>query len=207
MKTNLLKLACALALLGAAAAAPAQSVLSDVFANNGFTDPITSPYIGSMTLTYDGAALAPNTTYMLTDIPNFQFDISLTGSDNNTYTFNNSSLAAGSDLSAIEIIVLSSGGFLFSNTADTPDNNHGGSADFLNVDGSFLTTAPPGFLSGDPAALAGGYSFYVLGNNETSVAMGDYGAGIAPVPEPSTLALSAVAGLGLLLFRRRKYHY
>src|SRR5208283_123560 len=30
--------------------------------------------------------------------------------------------------------------------------------------------------------------------------------GVEPVPEPSTLALAVLGGLGLLLFRRRKYN-
>lgn len=207
IKTKLLKLTLGLALLGAVTSATAQSVLQDLFDNNGFTTQLTAPYVGSMTLTYDGAPLAANTTYMLTDIPDYQFAISITGTDNNTYTFDNASLAAGSaNLSAIEIIPLASGGFLFSNTQSTPGNSHGGSADFSNVDGSFLTTAPPGFFSGFPDAIANGYSFYVFGNNEgeTTLSQGDYGSGIAPVPEPTTLALAGLGGLSLMAFRRRK---
>ena len=46
-----------LALLGAALSASAQNVLSDLFDNNGFTTQLAPPYVGSMTLTYDGAAL------------------------------------------------------------------------------------------------------------------------------------------------------
>jgi hypothetical protein len=208
MKNQILRFTLGLALFGAALSASAQNVLSDLFDNNGFTSQLTSPYIGSMTLTYDGSALAPNTTYMLTAIPNYQFDISITGTNGITYTFDNASLAAGSpNLSTIEILPLASGGFLFSNTQSTPANSYGGSADFNNVDGSFLTTAPPGFFSGYPDAIANGYSFYYLGIGSgagTIEANGDYGSGIAPAPEPTTLALVGLGGLGLLLFRRRK---
>ena len=162
-----------LALLGAALSASAQNVLSDLFDNNGFTTQLAPPYVGSMTLTYDGAPLAANTTYLLSDIPDYQFNINITGTDNNTYTFDNASLAAGSpNLSTIEIIPLSSGGFLFYNTSSTTGNSHGGSADFHNVDGSFLTTAPPGFLTAYPDAITDGYSFYVFGNNLINAARG-----------------------------------
>jgi hypothetical protein len=209
MNKKILGLTLGLALFGAALSASAQNVLSDLFDNNGFTTQLTAPYVGSMTLTYDGAPLAANTTYMLTDIPDYQFAISITGTDNNTYAFDNASLAAGSaNLSAIEIIPLASGGFLFSNTSSNPypGNSQGGSADFDNADGSFLTTAPPGFFSGYPDAITDGYSFYVFGNNggETTLAMGDYGSGIEPAPEPTTLALAGLGGLSLLLIRRRK---
>jgi hypothetical protein len=205
MKKQTLRFTLGLALFGAALSASASNVMQDLFDNNGFTTQLAPPYIGSMTLTYDGSALAPNTTYMLTDIPDYQFNISITGTDNNTYTFDNASLAAGSpNLSAIEIIPLSSGGFLFFNTSGTPGNSHGGSADFNNVDGSFLTTAPPGFLTAYPDAITDGYSFYYFGTGATALAQGDYGSGVAPVPEPTTLALAGLSGLSLLLFRRRK---
>ena len=205
MKIKLLKLTLGLALLGAVTSATAQSILQDLFDNNGFTTQLTAPYVGSMTLTYDGAPLASDTTYMLTDIPDYQFAISITGAANNTYTFDNASLAAGSaNLSAIEIIPLASGGFLFSNTQSTPGNSHGGSADFLNIDGSFLTTSPPGFLTAYPDAIIDGYSFYYSGTGETQLAQGDYGSGIAPVPEPTTLALAGLGGLSLMAFRRRQ---
>jgi hypothetical protein len=158
-----------------------------------------------MTLTYSGSALAANTTYLLTDIPDYQFNISITGRDNNLYTFNNASLAAGSDLSGVEVIVLSSGGFLFYNTSSYPHNSYSGSADFVNGN-SILSTAPPSNLSSFPDARTDGYSLYYLAvyGGQTILAMGDYGNSITSVPEPTTLALAGLGGLGLLLFRRRK---
>ena len=205
-KTISLILGCAL--LGGASTVSAQNVLSDVFSGNGFTNSLTGPYIGSMTLSYTGSALAPYTTNNLTDLPNYQLNASITATNGITYNFDNISLANGStNLAAVQLIVLPSGGFVFYNTNSTPSNSHGGSADFLNSDGSFLTTAPPGYLSGYPDAITNGYSFYVLANSSGTLAQGDYGSGpvIAPVPEPTTLALVSIGGLGLLLLRRRNF--
>ena len=151
--------------------------------------------------------LAANTTYLLSDIPDYQFNINITGTDNNTYTFDNASLAAGIAKSfhhrnypavfrRFFILQYQQHHWQF------PRRQCG----FNNIDGSFLTTAPPGFLTAYPDAITDGYSFYVFGNNEgeTTLAQGDYGSGIAPAPEPTTLALAGFGGLSLLLFRRRK---
>ncbi len=203
MKKHLLHLTLGFALLGAAMTATAQNTLSDVFLNGGFTNPMseTNTIIGTMTLTYSGAPLTLNTRTLLADIPDYQFNISITDPGNSLHTFDNISLAAGSTLAGIEVIALASGGFLFFNTSSEPANSYRGSADFVNED-AYLTTAPPSFFTGYPNAIADGFSFYVLQTANGSV-MGNYGSGIA-VPEPGTLVLAAVGGASLLFLRRRK---
>ena len=51
---------------------------------------------------------------------------------------------------------------------------------------------------------SGQYSSENYGGSPGIRSLNSEGGSPGPVPEPSTLALSAVAGLGLLLFRRRK---
>ena len=188
-------------------------VITDYFTTGGFNynGLGTSDSVGTMTLSFDNP-IAPNSTNYLSAFQNYNISVSILGSDGQTYNFDNTSLANGSNTNGVQIITLNNNsGFLFFNDG-TAGNTHGGSADFLNSNGSFLTTAPPGFLSANgPNAINNGYSLYFLGNGvngPTSVplARGDYGAldyTVNQVPEPSTVALFGI-GLSALYILRRK---
>ena len=69
---------------------------------------------------------------------------------------------------------------------------------YLNWQGSSPTSLYVGTVA------SGQYSSENYGGSPGIRSLNREGGSPGPVPEPSTLALSAVAGLGLLLFRRRK---
>ncbi len=77
--------------------------------------------------------------------------------------------------------------------------------DLVNIggafDGSTYTIATfTGTLTGTFGSIIGLASTYKVNYNANSITL----SGTAPVPEPATLGLFGVAGLGLLLLRRRK---
>jgi hypothetical protein len=225
MKTSLLKLVCGLALLCAAVPAPAQSVLYD----NPQTS-VIAPF-GSVnsesTATYGTIFYAPaGGIATLND-----FTVYFEGSETVAYQADvyawNGSEATGPALFS-QNSSMTGDGSLQAVTTTTGGVNLTSGSEYV----AFFTTSDPGSIAAN--TVADGDWFFGLAsgplpngeggdmvyfNNQTSDQLTTqtwdetggfiYSAfqadfNTSPVPEPTTLALAGLSGLGLLLFRRRK---
>jgi hypothetical protein len=216
LKTNLTKLICGLALLGAAAAAPAQTNLlltwqpynasSQTFPYAGtVVDPssVSSAFMNYVGLTPVNSS--PNgkwgvsnhsSTLDIATAPYLQWTINLTAAD----TF--SDLRFGFWMGTIKS--KQSSGIFNTELRSSLDNYSASLGDQVGAGVYGVSLEPP--LTGSVTVRLYAYNVPVSDTADYIVDMGAWLYGVvAPVPEPSTLALSVMGGLGgLLLFRRRK---
>jgi PEP-CTERM motif len=218
MKTNLTKLICGLALLGAAAAAPAQTNLlaswSGVYNASsqtfpyaaGVVDPssVSSAFMSYVGLTPvnsspDGTWGVSNhsSTLDIATAPYLQWTINLTAAD--TFSDLRLYVTMGENQSKPP-------SFFNTELRSSLDNYSASLGDYQGgVGTNFLVSLEPP-LTGSVTVRLYAYNVPVSATAGYVVDTGvDLLGVVAPVPEPSTLALSVMGGLGgLLLFRRRK---
>jgi hypothetical protein len=219
LKTNLTKLICGLALLGAAATAPAQTNLlagwepynagSQTFPYAALVfDPssVSSAFMNYVGLTPVNSSLDSewgvnnhSSTLDTATAPYLQWTINLTADDTYSDLIFNVSMA--------EIITPNKQSSSFFNTElrSSLDNYSASLGDQVGSGNYNVSLEPP---------LTGSVTFRLYAYNVPVGATADYiwdqnvtilSGVVAPVPEPSTLALSVMGGLGgLPLFRRRK---
>jgi hypothetical protein len=215
MKINLIKLTCGLALLGMAATAPAQSLMST----------LTSPTIGSggpensrnWYQVFTTGSQSENIGSVSVDLcfyadTDFQVAFYTAGDaqpgslvSNGLLTGPATPVAGPNGSNPILNTYTASGLTLAANTtywlAFTDASSSG---TLFSLTGSPITSGSGGFTLED--------SYYGSGfpYTDNTIAYGEPVGplfsinGVAPVPEPTTLALAGLGGLGLLLFRRRK---
>ena len=170
MKTNLLKLACGLALLGTIATARAQSVFD-----------FTYYYPNTNSAPFQANSLIANGIDTFNEIGT----ANVTATDSTiTFTFTQAGYLAPTDWNGPIITLTSPSSDLSSVTLD--------SSTTVNFSSSMWS------WSGNQIDINWEGMSFSAGNTVTF----DYN--VAPTPEPSTLALAGLGGLGLLLFRRRK---
>jgi len=197
MKTNLLKLTCGLALLGAVASASAQSSIADITVSG------SAPGTVALTLLNDVSFTITNTTGDAFILTVFE----------NSVPINASQIFATASASTLQMSV--NGGTLYPlsnwvdggyiNNAMTADDSYMwaglydrgavavGSTVILHA-GTITATVPAGF----DVMASGSYNLFLADGNGKAL------TAVAPVPEPTTLALAALGGASLLLLRRRK---
>jgi hypothetical protein len=191
-----------------------------------YSTTVESPFVGTLTISYDGSSALTNGSYALNSLSNFQLSVLFPGVNSGTdVTFNQSHLDF--DIAGVYVQVVD-GNFFFTNSASGGSgtslvgNTWGGSANFIN--GNYLFTTQPlnnvtrmGFgnyvveynalyqlvdISTASTGIAPGQPGYSSG---TTIYRGNYGNptdNASAVPEPSALSLLAV-GLGALVAMRR----
>jgi len=216
MKTNLTKLICGLILLGTAAAAPAQTnhlVGWDTYNASSQTFPYAAllavdPPVSSAFMSYVGLTPVNSSPYGTWGVSNHSSTLDIATAPYLQWTINLTADDTYSDLlfgvTMGETFSKQSPHF---NTElrSSLDNYSASLGDQFGFANDSVSLGPP---------LTGSVTFrlyaYNVGGSATGYLLDNSGrAGlwgvVAPVPEPSTLALSVMGGLGgLLLFRRRK---
>lgn len=205
------------------------SNLDDSFSTGSppvFSTTVETPYVGSLTISYDASNALANGSYALNSLSNFQLSVLFPGANNGTgVTFNQTHLDF--DIAGVFVQVVD-GNFFFTNSASSGSgtslagNTWGGSANFIN--GNYLFTTQPlnnltrmGFgnyvveynalyqlvdISTASTGIAPGQPGYSSG---TPIYRGNYGNptdNTAAVPEPSALSLLAVGLGGVIALRR-----
>jgi hypothetical protein len=219
MKTNLLKLTCGLALLGAAATAQAQYTYTTLDDPLGVNGTIAIGISGNNVVGYyndssgnNNGFLYNGSTWTTLNYPGAVGTVAIGISGNNVvgYYFVDSSSYAH--------------GFLYDgSTWTTLDDPLGLATIAYGIDGDNIvgyytdSSSGHGFLYDGstwttlnyPGAV-GTVTIGISGNNvvgyyvDSSENIDGFEASIEPAPEPTTLALAGLGGLSLLLFRRRK---
>jgi hypothetical protein len=207
MKTSLAKYVSGLLLLGAITAATAQSTWNYFISDAGGGNSLVTWSVSGSLATAPGAVVVANTSLLA--VP-----VSAPGIYNDSYaasgTLQSLSTPDGSYFQLYPAEIYSPVvGYLTSNAAgggndifelsSAPLPPHAGDAghEFLYNPGTLSALIPVDYSDFNP----GTYQSQVIGFNSPLTV----NLTVGPVPEPSTLALSALSGLGgLLFFRRRK---
>jgi hypothetical protein len=196
------------------------SNLDDTFneTGGGFSTTVESPYVGSLTISYDAANALANGSYALNSLSNFQLSVLFPGANSGAdVTFNESHLDF--DIAGVYVQVVD-GNFFFTNSGgggsgtSLSGNSWGGAANFIN--GNYLFTTQP--LDNVTRMGFGGYvveynALYQLvditgitpgSGGGTPIYMGNYGnpTDNLAVPEPSALSLLAMGIGGVIALRR-----
>jgi|SRR5208283_2113906 len=199
MKKQIFGLTLGLALLGVAGTVQAQSALTDIFDGAGFETAWTGTGTPAGTGTMSVDVTLANGTYNYSDLQadDLTFNFDLGG-----YTWTQNDLQPGT--SGLTVIV-DNDFFAF---AGSPDTTSGGSADFINAEFDHLSFSPAGWQNADSdyvfAYFATSSDTVLNVNGQYAPVLGTLPPPATPVPEPTTLAVAGLSGLGLLLFRRRK---
>ncbi len=166
--------------------------INTVVNNNGILmpgDPGVNSGIGTLTISANTTAPVSSTNLTTTTTPGG------TVTNNGTLMINLGS-AGKSSLLAITAPTGGLGNLALGSSSVLDLVNTGGA-----FDGSTYTIATfTGTLSGTFASIIGLAPTYKVNYNANSITL----SGTAPVPEPATLGLFGIAGLGLLLLRKRK---
>ena len=190
-----------------------------------FSTTVEAPFVGSLTISYDGSIALANGSYALNSLSNFQLSVLFPGVNSGAdVTFNQTHLDFA--IAGIYIQVVD-GNFFFTNSGSggrgtsLADNGWTGAANFIN--GNYLFTTQPlnnvtrmGFgnyvveynalyqlvdISTASTGIAPDQPGYSSG---TTIYMGNYGnpTSNVAVPEPSALSLLAVGLGGVIALRR-----
>ena len=220
MKTSLLKLVCGLALLGAAATAPAQTDTNLLLNANGQTGDMTDWTVvanggsGWYVGTGYGSTL-PGSSYPFAT--SYGWDVRSQTIDLLADGFTTAQLDSAPTISISDWVrgyIVNGSYFMNVQLEDAGHNvitswSDGSQGSPLTISASGGWTEVTGSLQNYGSSLR--YIVFEDGGKDQAGWGGNYGATfdassiiVQTVPEPSTLVLSAMGGLGLLLFRRRK---
>lgn len=163
--------------------------------DNTFDSTLTSPFVGSGTLSFDGTATVGS--YSLVSLSNLNMNFSFT----NGTSFSLANLTSNLSTSGISVFDLGSGNF---GLVFTGTGNGFGSVDFIK-DPTSLSFEPTGDIS-DPMGFFGGNG--VTNLYVTDVFLGSYNAvstaqPSTSVPEPFTVIGSLVGGTAALRMRKK----
>jgi len=211
MKTNLLKFTCGLALLGAALTAPAQGTLPLTLDYSGYFGPTT---------TLDGIPLGQVTAFSMTatfdaDAPVNSINTA-TGSETfsaSTLSFviNSTTYTASSPASFdVWLVDLTAGYRIYAAGLYSTVGSANISSAFQNATPTFQLDSPaPTTFSGSLGGIYNGLHVSLTeGNGDLVIHDGSENVtasltAVTPTPEPSTLALAGLGGLGMLWRLRR----
>jgi PEP-CTERM motif len=217
LKTNLTKLICGLALLGTAAAAPAQTnqlvVWSGSYNASSQTFPYAAPVIdpssvSSAFMNYVGLTPVNSSLYSEWVVSNHSSTLDIATAPYLQWTINLTAADTFSDLWFDVYVGAPMSAPRFNTELRSSLDNYSASlGDYQGAFTNYVVSLEPTLTGSVTFRL---YAYNVLGGSKNQPAyLQDQrvvlNGVVAPVPEPSTLALSVMGGLGgLLLFRRRK---
>jgi hypothetical protein len=159
--------------------------------DNTFDSTVTAPFVGSGTLSFDGAATVG--TYSLASLSNLNMNFSFTNGSSFSLADSTSNLST----SGISIFDLGSGnlGLVFTG------NGGGGSVDFTK-NSTNLSFEPTSSIS-DPTGCCGGNGVTNLYTNDPLGGSYNATAAAQQVPEPFTIIGTLVGGTAALRMRKK----